>query len=275
MLAVSQGRLICLSTPYGQRGFFHDAWANGGEDWQRIEVPAEKIPRITAAFLAEERRAMGESWFRQEYCCSFEAFEGLVYPDFDRCVTPRLAPTDGRRVGGIDFGFRNPFAAIWGIMDRDGVLWLTGEHYCRQKPLSHHAEQLPRGVNWYADPSGANERCELRCAGFTVLQGSNAIRAGIAAVSARMEDGTLKIVEGACSNLLWEAHLYRYGEEGGGEVPIDEHNHALGALRYLISGLDGNGAVWRRRRPPAAEAARPQVAWWRRPDQEFMWTTLS
>src|ERR1043166_7315901 len=46
MLAVSNGRLICLSTPYGKRGFFHDAWANGGADWARVEVPAERVGRI-------------------------------------------------------------------------------------------------------------------------------------------------------------------------------------------------------------------------------------
>jgi hypothetical protein len=39
------GRLICLSTPYGKRGFLHDAWANGGDDWHRIEVPADHIGR--------------------------------------------------------------------------------------------------------------------------------------------------------------------------------------------------------------------------------------
>jgi hypothetical protein len=43
MLAVSNGRLICLSTPSGKRGFFHDAWARGGDDWARIEVPASRI----------------------------------------------------------------------------------------------------------------------------------------------------------------------------------------------------------------------------------------
>src|SRR5262249_30741255 len=56
MLAVSKGRLICLSTPYGPRGFFHDAWVNGRDDWRRIEVPAAKVPRIGAGFLEEERR---------------------------------------------------------------------------------------------------------------------------------------------------------------------------------------------------------------------------
>src|SRR5713101_886560 len=90
MLAITQGRMICLSTPYGKRGFFHDAWAHGGADWHRIEVPAARIGRITPDFLAQERRALGEHWFRQEYACSFEALEGLVYPDFARCVVETL-----------------------------------------------------------------------------------------------------------------------------------------------------------------------------------------
>src|SRR5271168_3589882 len=83
---------------------------------------------------------------------------------------------------------RNPFAAIWGLVDKGGVLWLTGEHYSREKPLSHHAAHLPKDVTWYADPSGANEICELRCAGFVVRKGNNDLRPGIAAVRARLEN---------------------------------------------------------------------------------------
>jgi hypothetical protein len=206
----------------------------------RIEVPAERIGRISPQFLARERRALGEAWYRQEYECSFEVLVGLVYTDFARCVTPGPAPTGGRRVGGIDFGFRNPFAAVWGTLDRDGILWLTGEHYARQKPLSYHAERLPRDVVWYADPSGATERSELCCANLKVAAGINAMQLGIAAVTARLANGSLRIVEGACPNLLAEAWLYRYPENGAGgsENPLDEHNHALAALRYLVSRLD-------------------------------------
>src|SRR6185369_3416240 len=94
-------------------------------------------------------------------------------PSENRCDSSR--PGDGPRttdhgqpVGGIDFGFRNPFAAVWGFLDRDGVLWLTGEHYAAQRPLTYHAERLPRNCTWYADPSGANEIAELRGANFTV-----------------------------------------------------------------------------------------------------------
>jgi hypothetical protein len=296
MLAVSNGRMICLSTPYGKRGFFHDAWANGGADWARIEVPAERISRITPAFLAQERRAMGASWYRQEYGCSFEALEGLVYPDFARCVVPTNQPgapatgvPAGRKVGGIDFGFRNPFAAVWGTLDREDILWLTGEHYCRQRPLSYHTQQLPRDVRWYADPSGATERCELLYGGFKVRPGNNSLRTGIAAVTARMENGTLRIVEGRCPNLLAEAALYRYSDDPRdrhAEVPLDEHNHALAALRYLIAGLDARRMARNHRPSPHAEpvqdadppeqespgAARERL--WRRMENQGLWTRL-
>ena len=40
-----------------------------------------------------------------------------------------------------------------------------------------------------------------------------------------------------CPNLVREARLYRYDEDGS-ESPVDEENHALAALRYLIARLD-------------------------------------
>lgn len=70
MLAVSGGRLLALSTPFGTRGWWYEAWRSD-EPWERYEVPASQCPRITPEFLAEERRAMGEWWFAQEYECQF------------------------------------------------------------------------------------------------------------------------------------------------------------------------------------------------------------
>lgn len=70
MLAVSGGRLIAMSTPWGKRGWFYEAWRSD-DDWHRIEIPAGKCPRITADFLEEERRNMGDFWYRQEYECQF------------------------------------------------------------------------------------------------------------------------------------------------------------------------------------------------------------
>jgi hypothetical protein len=278
ILAVSNGRLIALSTPRGKRGFFWRAWTRNEEDWQRVEVPASRVPRITPEFLEEERRALGETWYRQEYCCGFEAPERLVYPDFARCVVPGPAPTEGRRLGGIDFGFRNPFAAIWGVLDCDGVLWLTGEHYARQQPLSYHVLYLPREVLWYADPSGATERAELACADFKVRAGVNALASGIAAVTTRLHRGTLRVEQGCCPNLLHEAQLYRYGtesQERRSEVPVDTANHALAALRYLIATLDQHRQARQPDGPPRdAEPPQRGLDRWLRLNNEAIWTRL-
>jgi hypothetical protein len=73
------GRLIALTTPNGQRGWFHEAWQNGGDDWARFQVSADGVPRIDPAFLAAERRALGDAWFDQEYGCRFVAAAGAVF----------------------------------------------------------------------------------------------------------------------------------------------------------------------------------------------------
>ncbi len=452
MLAVSRGRLICLSTPFGKQGWFYREWHNGEEiadenplrqqgtlacasglrlqnadlkseisnlqsaigprgDWMRIRIPWQECPRIRADFIELEKRSMGESWIRQEYECSFEALEGLVYPDFEQqsafviedssgierggtrieqmgadsesdrrqsaksafirvpssqgaeeeierggtpenrtrsnadLADPRGSETNpkrkqgtlagasssaflrvrssirvpssqvpvGRRVGGIDFGFRNPFCALWGVLDRDDVLWITDERYVREAPIHEHAAalkeaevgqafqpdsqagkpDLPRSsITWYADPAGRTEIEELRHGGLKVIRGNNDIQAGIAAINARLRTGRLKVLramptpprgggmEGGggsggvgmppsgCPNLLAEAKLYRYPDlspvpspgRGGGrgevsEIPIDQHNHALAALRYLVSRLDaGFMAKFRNQAAPRPQA---------------------
>ncbi len=67
-----------------------------------------------------------------------------------------------RRVGGLDFGYRSPFAALWGLLDGDGVLWVVGEHYGRYQPLTEHMQQLPRDVFWYADLDWRDDRLWTR-----------------------------------------------------------------------------------------------------------------
>lgn len=80
MLAVSQGRIILMSTPFGKRGHFFEEWTHGGESWERIMIPATECPRISPEFLEEERRALGDWWFKQEYLCVFTETIDQVFP---------------------------------------------------------------------------------------------------------------------------------------------------------------------------------------------------
>lgn len=79
MLAVSGGRVVLLSTPSGARGFFHDEWEHGGPDWHRVRITAHDVPRISAAWLAEERGRIGDYWYRQEYLTEFVATDDQVF----------------------------------------------------------------------------------------------------------------------------------------------------------------------------------------------------
>jgi len=95
MLAVSSGRLIALSTPFGTRGWWYDAWV-GQEPWQRWEIPASKCPRIKPEFLEEERRVLGSYWYDQEYECKFLDAQTQVFrrEDVDAMFTENTEQWD-------------------------------------------------------------------------------------------------------------------------------------------------------------------------------------
>lgn len=78
MLAVSGGRLIALSTPFGARGWWYEAWRSA-EAWERTKITAEQCGRIPALFLQEERRVMGPWWFSQEYEGEFMDAQSQVF----------------------------------------------------------------------------------------------------------------------------------------------------------------------------------------------------
>lgn len=94
MLTVSGGRIVCLSTPWGKRGFFFTEWTDGGPAWQRTRVTARECPRIAPAFLEAERRVMGERWFQQEYGCEFrDTVDTLFgYDLIQQAFTPEIEP---------------------------------------------------------------------------------------------------------------------------------------------------------------------------------------
>lgn len=91
MLATSGGQLIALTTPWGRRGWFYEAWELQ-KGWERTTITAHDCPRITAEFLEEERDKMGEWRYRQEYMCEFTDTEEAFFSSelADRMMDPEL-----------------------------------------------------------------------------------------------------------------------------------------------------------------------------------------
>ena len=97
MLAVRNGRLVLMSTPFGKRGHFHREWSEGGDAWHRVRVPATDVPRISPDFLEQERSALGDWWFRQEYACEFVEADDAFFRDDDvqSAITGSVKPLFG------------------------------------------------------------------------------------------------------------------------------------------------------------------------------------
>jgi hypothetical protein len=90
MLAVSNGRHILMSTPFGRQNHFFKIWDEQRDMWEWYEIPAEMCPRITKEFLEEEKRI--NPWFEQEYHCVFLESEGSIFSSdlFKSLANPSL-----------------------------------------------------------------------------------------------------------------------------------------------------------------------------------------
>ncbi len=97
MLATSGGRLVLMSTPFGKRGHFHEEWENGGPAWERVRITAHECPRISPGFLEEERRSLGDLFFRSEYLCEFTESSGqlFAYGDVAAALDDNVRPLFG------------------------------------------------------------------------------------------------------------------------------------------------------------------------------------
>jgi hypothetical protein len=104
MLATSNGRLVGMSTPFGKRGWYWREWGEGQASWRKVQIPASQVPRISPAFLEEERQSMGDFYFRQEYLCEFVASSDSYfnYDDIQAALVDNLEPL----FGGEDVRYR-------------------------------------------------------------------------------------------------------------------------------------------------------------------------
>ena len=97
MLAIKNGRLVLMSTPFGKRGHYWREGSEGGDGWQRVRVPATMVPRISPEFLEEEKAALGSWVYAQEYECTFVEAEDAFFRETDltSAVTSDVKPLFG------------------------------------------------------------------------------------------------------------------------------------------------------------------------------------
>ena len=178
--------------------------------------------------------------------------EGIVYDRWDRsvhCVASEVPLS--RRVIGVDEGYTNPFALVVGCVDGDGRLHITREHYARQLDIDDKVQAViamggREAEAVIVDPSAADLIARFRSVGIPALPANNEVFDGIMRVQARLTvagDGKPRLtVDPGCANLINEFESYEWKENKAAgltkDEPKKENDHALDALRYVVSYLD-------------------------------------
>ena len=264
----TQGRILMTFTPKALNWVYYDLykpWVGGSEDIEFIQFRSVDSPYFPQAEFDRARQTMTPHQFKLSYEGEFTKAEGLVYPGFssNNIVDDFAIPKDWRKGGGIDFGFINPFCALEGAVNPDGVLNIYKCHYKSGMTLRQHAEFLNPDIPYFYDPSGRQEAEELISMGFELQPANNDINLGINKVNARImgrllprsehEDKYLDIddedrritrlkVFRSCGELIEEIGIYQYEKnQTTGEWkdrPLKANDHAMDALRYLVMGLD-------------------------------------
>lgn len=255
MLTERRGRILLIGTPYG-RNWYYQEWQKGIEgvpgyaSWQ---LPTSDNPIIPPESIEEQRRTTPDLIFRQEYLAEFLAYQGLIYPEFNRRIhtTTTLPETFTYYVAGVDWGYANPGVILIFGVDGDGRMTLVHEEYERQMHaeewgnIAQQLQQQYRPVAWYCDPSEPDFISIFQSHTIPAQEAYNEVLPGIHSVKARMTvagDGRPRmVISTECIHTAIEFESYMWMEhskDGLRDKPRKANDHAMDAMRYAVMGVE-------------------------------------
>jgi phage terminase large subunit-like protein len=214
-----------------------------GSTWENVEnLSADAIRQL------EDQYGKDSAFGRQEISGEFVSYEGLVYKWDEGNFLPHknLPPVSEYSVivGGLDFGWTDPAAAV--VMGyKDGNWFALDGIYEAHLDLNELAEQLAAltaqysVTNWYADSSRPDTISDLRSRNLPVQP----------VVKPKIEDRLREMAIFADHNRLKvsyrapfvrdELQVYQYPEDDRlfrdkDRRPLDHNNHAMDAIGYAI-----------------------------------------
>ena len=243
----SKGSAMFISTPKGFNHFY-DLYNKEltDKDFKSFHFTSYDNPHIPQEEIDREKETKPPDTFAQEYLADFKKTQGLVYKEFDRAkhLYDTLPDKEFQKLGAIDFGYRNPAAVLdarWNIEK----LYIEDEWYKRERTDAQIADYvaLQKFREVYPDPENQGGIEELRIRRQNVKEvkkGAGSVKDGVQMIREMLIRGDLMINK-RCVNLISEFEIYSYDddkvERNEQENPLKANDHALDALRYLVSSL--------------------------------------
>lgn len=236
--------------------------ANALRSWH---FTLEDNHKLDPAFVAWAKSSYVGLWYKRFVLGEWVQAEGAIFEAFDpdRHVIDVLPPISSVLATGIDYGTRNPFAALMLCVATDGRLVLARE-YRHDPRLSRvqltDADYSQRYREWLGphaprfhaiDPSAASFKLQLHHDGVRgVVDAENAVTDGIRLVASLLATGRL-LIHSSCAGLLAEVPGYAWDDEAaakGEDKPIKANDHSCDAMRYAVATTE---PLWRRTLPPS------------------------
>lgn len=264
------GWAIVTSTPMGRNWLYTDLVvpALKGEEgyafWTWRTIDNDQVPALRAE-VERDRRVMPRSYFEREYCASFDAFAGQVFPEWgDAQELDRLPEGVAlwKRIGGQDWGTSKPGAQEVVGISALGAAYVVDEVYGAGKLVENfwapNARRLTakwRVSEWICDPAEPDNIIRMRRAGLKCRKHTNldwtgkfeehdrSVMAGVRQLALMVQAGKLFALKGAAPNfceemrhLVWdETNSRTKGEEWAEQLAPHQKDHAFDAGRYAIT----------------------------------------
>ena len=256
-LRINDARSLLTTTPAGFNWLWEYFENRKNENYGYVRGSSKENTYLDAQFVSDLQRDYSTEYADQEIEGKFVAFEGLIYPEFDRMVHVHEfdVPKTWRRVRAVDYGYTNPFVCLWAAIDGDGAIYIYHEHYQPGQLIRDHAATIKAyevaKYDWTVADWDAQDNAEMADSGIGTVRAQKDVSTGIQKVKARFAinaDNHIRLhIHPSCVNLIKELGIYRWAPATPGgnakEVPVKEADHALDALRYLVMEVDRGGFI--------------------------------
>ena len=243
-LSPRKGAALFMGTPKGYNHLY-DLYCleMSDKDFKSYRFTSYDNPFLDPEEIEVAKKQLTFDQFQQEYMAEFRKAEGLVMKEFSRDKHMYTEPVFGfnEKMAGVDFGYTNPCAVLT-VLYKDGNYYVSQELYKTGLTDIEVAEYVAAGNfnRVYPDPenpAGIEEMRRKRINVREVMKGKDSIEHGINKVRELFKAERL-FIHKSCINLITELETYSYGDavsyKNQSEKPIDQFNHAIDALRYVI-----------------------------------------
>lgn len=262
MIKAEDNQTRIIGTPKGQN-LFYELYLRGLEDdpeYSSYRYTVYDSPYWSKEQIEEVRKKTPELIWKQEYMASFEAFAGMIYPDFKEEIHVRESQlkrlTDTYFIA-LDVGWEHPTACVLAKEDIEHNLFIIDEF--REQYLdvnqvgSFINSMLIRnglgmdGVQLFViDPaskgtqqtSGQSTMFQLQEEGWPFVVADNNVLPGISRVTRLLRENKL-FISRRCPRLIEEIKNYHWKEYSDGSYGMNPTPYKIGddlvdALRYLV-----------------------------------------